>query len=111
MNKTQNIILAASIVAAADLAARRLVGFDGDVCAAGAKAFGVADVDTAAGNVAPANVLGIMLVEAGGAIAAGTQVEAGAEGKAVVLDAGASNGFALDAALADGDLIRIVRGI
>ena len=52
-----------------------------------------------------------MLVEAGGAIAAGAQVEAGADGKAVVLDAGASNGFALDAALADGDLIRIVRGI
>ena len=55
---------------------RRFVGFNGGVCAEGAKALGVTETDTEADNMAPANVLGVILVEAGAAIAAGAEVQA-----------------------------------
>lgn len=109
--KTQQPILTTSITATADLTRLRLVGLDGGVAAAGAKALGPAEVDADAGEQAAVNVLGVLLVEAGGVIAAGAEVEVGADGKAITLAAGISNGYALDAAAADGDVIRIVRGI
>lgn len=109
--KTHQPILIISITAAADLAQRRFVGFDGDVCAAEAKALGVTEYAADAGNQATVNGNGIVLIEAAGAIAVGAQVESDANGKAVTLSAGASNGYALDAAAADGDVIRIARGI
>lgn len=111
MNQTQKVVLVHSLPALVDLPERRFVGFDGGLCAAGAKAIGVVEADTESGNVAPANVLGIMLVEAGAAVSAGADVQSDAAGKAIPKDAGLSNGIALDAALADGDLIRILRGI
>jgi hypothetical protein len=61
--------------------------------------------------VAPANVNGIILVEAGAAIPAGAEVQVDATGRAIPKAAGISNGYAWDAAVAAGDLIRIVRGI
>ena len=109
--KGQNVILTASILALAALTRQRFIALDGNPCAAGAKAFGVAEVSTDAGNMAPGNVLGVILVEAGGAIAAGAEVQSDANAKAVTKAAGVSNGYALDAATADGDVIRIVRGI
>lgn len=109
--KPQQVILTASVIALANLTARRFVGFDGGVCAAGAKALGVVEVDTDADNVAPANVLGIVLVEAGAAIAAEADVESDADGRAITKTTGAANGTALDAATAAGEMIRIVRGI
>lgn len=109
--KAQNVILTASVPAIADLAARRFVGFDGGVCADGAKALGVTEVDTEADNMAPANVLGVILVEAGAAVAAGAEVQSDAAGRAITKAAGVANGIAWDAATAAGELIRIVRGI
>lgn len=109
--KTQQPILTTSITAASDLAPNRFIGFDGDPCAAGAKAIGVAEMEAAAGEQATSNTLGIILVEAGGAIAAGAEVEADADARAVTIDTGVSNGYAIDAAVAAGDIIRIVRGI
>lgn len=109
--KPQNVILTASVLAIADLSAQRFVGFDGGVCAEGAKALGVAEVDTGSDNMAPANVLGVILVEAGAAIAAGVEVQADSQGRAITKAAGAANGIAWDTAAAAGDLIRIVRGI
>ncbi|MDR1709659.1 MAG: DUF2190 family protein [Candidatus Accumulibacter sp.] len=109
--KAQNVVLTVSFHAEVDLAASRFVDFDGAYAAAGAKALGVVDAETGADNYAPINVLGVMLVEAGGAVPAGSEVEVGADGKALAKDTGAGNGFAIDAAIADGDLIRIVRGI
>lgn len=109
--KSQQVILITSVVAAVELTRRRFVGFDGNVCANGVKALGVAEADTAAGNVAPANVLGVILVEAGAAISAGAEVQSDASGKAITKAAGVSNGIAWDAATAAGDVIRIVRGI
>jgi len=84
------------------------VGYDGDICGAGAKALGVNQVTVEAGEDMPVTYLGIMLVVAGGAVASGAEVESDASGKAVTLAAGESNGRALDAATADGDVIRVV---
>lgn len=109
--KTQQVILVASVIALAELSARRFVGFDGNLCAAGVKALGVVEAGTEAGGVAPANVSGVILVEAGAPIAAGVEVQVDATGRAVPKAAGVSNGYAWDAAVAAGDLIRIVRGI
>ncbi len=109
--KAQQVVLTTSVIAAVDLVARRFVGLDGNLPADGAKVLGTVEADTAAGNVAPTNVLGIMVVEAAAAVAAGAEVQTNAEGRAVPKAAGASNGIALDVAAGAGDLIRIVRGI
>ncbi len=109
--KTQQILLTTSVLALADLTQHRFVGFDGNVCAAGVKALGVIAVDTEADNMAPADVTGIILVEAGAAIAAGAEVEADASGCAIAKTTGVGNGYAWDTATAAGDVIRIVRGI
>lgn len=109
--KTQQILLTTSVLAIAALSRLRFVGFDGGVCAAGAKAVGVAETIADAGEQAPVNTHGILLVEAGGVIAAGAEVQSDATGRAILKAAGVSNGFALDAATAAGDVIRIVRGI
>jgi len=109
--KTQQPVLTTSVVALVDLPRFLFAGFSGGLCAAGAKALGTTVVDTEADNVAPVNVLGICLVTAGAAIAAGAEVESDANGKAVTRTTGASNGYTMDAAAAAGDVIRIVRGI
>jgi len=108
--KTQIITGTCSIAAlTADLVARRFVGIDGAKCAANAKALGVCEADTAVGRQAPVNFSGILLVEAGGVIAADVDVDSDADGKAVTHAAGAINGHTLDAAAAAGDIIRILR--
>ena len=109
--KIQQICLITSVTAAAALSRLRFVGLTGAVCAAGAKALGIAEAAADLGEQAPVNTHGILLVEAGAAIAAGAEVESDANGKAITKAAGISNGFALDAAAAAGDVIRIVRGI
>ena len=105
--KTQVVCCTFSIIAAAALARFQMVGFDGDVCAAGAAALGTAETDTAAGSPAPVNLHGALLVTAGAAIAVGAAVETGAAGKVITKAAGIANGYAMDEALADGDIIRI----
>lgn len=109
--KTQQPVLTTSVVALVDLPRYRFAGFDGGLCLAGAKSLGPVAADTEADNVAPINVLGICLVTAGGALAAGDEVESDADGRAVKLTTGAANGIAMDVATASGDVVRIVRGI
>lgn len=109
--KTQQIVLTTSILALADLSRFRLVGFDGGVCAAGAKALGPCEVTASAGEQAPVNMTGALLVEAGGAITVGAEVESDASGRAIAKTTGISNGWAMDAAAAAGDVIRVARGI
>jgi len=123
-------ILIDSILATATLPKQRFISFAGAVCTAGQKAIGVCDVETDSGQLAPVGVLGVFLVETGGAITVGAAVTSDANGKAVVAtdDAitsttandvttysiqkgSAINGYALDAASASGETIRIVRGI
>lgn len=108
--KTQIVTGTGSITAkTADLVVHRFVGFDGAKCAAGAKALGVVEADTAVGRQAPYNFSGILLVEAAAAIAADADVDSDADGKAVTHAAGVVNGHTLDAAAAAGDIIRILR--
>lgn len=110
--KTEQPSFTTSVLASgSDLVALRFVGLTGAVTAAGAKALGVCAADTLVGKLSPVHVTGVLLATAGAAITAGTEIEATATGKAIAKTTGASNGFALDAATADGDVIRIVRGI
>lgn len=118
MGTTQQVILTTTVTASAALTQQRFVGADNAPCQAGAVALGVAEVDAAAGDVTPVNVLGIVAVEAGAAIARGQNVQSDANARAVLqvvatdkTPAGISAGIALDEALAEGDVIRILRGV
>ncbi|MEQ9905018.1 capsid cement protein [Pectobacterium aroidearum] len=112
MGATQQVILTTTVLATAALAQQRFVGADNAPCQAGAAALGVAEVDGATGDAVPVNVLGIVAVEAGAAVERGQSVQSDDKARAVLLtDAGVSNGIALDAALAEGDVIRILRGV
>lgn len=105
-------LLIDSIKATANLPKQRFIGFDGNLCTAGVKAYGICDVETDAGQFAPVAVLGILLVESGGAIAAKAKITSDASGRAVAITSTEEvNGYAIDAATAAGDVIRIVRGI
>ncbi len=97
-----------SIAAMANIARMTFVGFDGNVCAAGAKSAGVANADAGTGNMFPVSPLRVRLVIAGGAVAVGAAVDSDASGYAVTHNSGVINGYALDAAGALGDVIRIV---
>jgi hypothetical protein len=118
MSTTQQVILTTTVMATAALMQQRFVGADNAPCQAGAVALGVAEVDAAAGDVTPVNVLGIIAVEAGAAITRGQNVQSDANACAVPqaaasgdTPAGISAGIALDEALAEGDVIRILRGV
>ncbi|EBH6353173.1 DUF2190 family protein [Salmonella enterica] len=118
MGTTQQVILTTTVTASAALTQQRFVGADNAPCKVGAVALGVAEVDAAAGDVTPVNVLGIVAVEAGAAIARGQNVQSDANACAVPqvpaageTPAGISAGIALDEALAEGDVIRILRGV
>lgn len=118
MSATQQVILTTTVMASAALTQQRFVGADNGPCQAGAVALGVAEVDAAAGDLTPVNVLGIVAVEAGAAIARGLNVQSDANACAVPqtaatedAPAGISAGIALDDALAEGDVIRILRGV
>lgn len=73
----------------------------GAVAAAGSEAFGWATSDAAIGEDFAVDLLGTTTALAGEAIAAGADVEVGADGKMVVHDAGAKCGVAMFAAGAD----------
>lgn len=110
--KTHQPILTTSITATADLAhPLRLIGLDGDYCGAGERALGTLAVATDAGQQAPVNVLGVVLVESGAAVAAGAVVESDASGRAITRTTGVPAGVSLDDAAAAGSIVRIVRGI
>jgi len=112
MTQLYKPLLIDSIKAQTDLPSQRFIGFDGNLCAAGAKAFGVCDVETEQDQFAPIAVLGILLVEAGGPVTAETKVTSDEDGRAVLITTtGEVNGYSLDPATEAGDIIRIVRGI
>jgi hypothetical protein len=53
-------------------------------------------------------VSGVVVVQAGGAVARFAKVESNSTGKAITLNAGILRGVALDEATADGDPIRVL---
>ena len=110
-NKLYKPLLIDSVLASADLPKQRFISFNGAVSGAGEKAYGICDVETESGQYAPVATIGILLVEAGGTITVGSEITSDANGKAVTLgDNQKSNGYALDDG-AEGDVIRIIRGI
>ena len=103
-------LLIDSLKANEDLAKQVFVDFEGNICTAGKKAFGVCDVETNKDQIAPIAVLGILLVVAGGTITKGSNITSDANGKAVVVTSTeAINGYALDDG-SEGEVIRIARG-
>ena len=103
-------LLIDSLKANTDLPKQVFVDFEGNICTAGKKAFGVCDVETDKDQLAPIAVLGILLVVAGGTITKGSNITSDANGKAVVVTSTeAINGYALDDGN-EGEVIRIARG-
>lgn len=126
-----------TLTAGAAISAHRFVGFNSQVCGANAKAIGVApDYDVASGEVFGCITEGIVIVQASDAISAGAAVASTSTGKAVTATALSAtvpgsgtdvtsssaqpamtiagsvtpqkiNGYAIDAAGADGDYIRV----
>lgn len=104
-------LLIDTLKAAVNLEKQRFIGLDGNYCGANAKAYGISDVEIEAGQYAPIAVIGILLVQTGGTITAGTRVASDANGNAVTYTTGEANGYALDSSTGAGEIIRIVRGI
>lgn len=107
--KTEKILLAVTIAAAAALTRFRFVDFTGNVASAGERALGVPSTNFDAGEQASVATHGEILVEAGAAIAVGAEVESDASGRAVTKTTGVAFGVARDAAAAAGDIIRVLR--
>lgn len=107
--KTHQPLLTISIPCTVAITKRRFVSLAGAPTAAAAWSPGVAELDCDVGLQASVNTHGVILVEAGAAIAAGAQVEADASARAITLAAGVSLGRAMDAAAAAGDVIRVLR--
>jgi len=106
MAYTKQVAISTTVEATSAVDPMLLCGFGGTYPAAGAAALGVF-ADSAATGDSVAVDLGIIPVEAGGAITAGAEVQAGTNGKVIAKAAGIVVGRALDTATADGDIIRI----
>ncbi|WP_016858136.1 capsid cement protein [Candidatus Williamhamiltonella defendens] len=115
---TQQVVLTTTVVAAEDLPVHRLVGISAKPFKGSGTELGVADVAGKKGDAVPVNVIGIMAVETGNAISAGELLKSDDQGRVIpesALEKGAlpasTVGVALDSATAEGQLIRMVRGI
>lgn len=75
------------------------------VATAAVKPFGVANADAASGATVGVHRGGIIPVTAGGAIAAGAQVEIGTGGKVVTLASGVAVGLALETGTTNNDVL------
>lgn len=99
--------------ATAAVTARRLVAISGNRAsggnlsvahaAAGARAFGVAKHDAATGELVGIARDGVVLVTAGGSIAAGAEVEVGSAGRVVTATTGKVVGYAVTGAATNAD--------
>ncbi|TXT37407.1 MAG: hypothetical protein FD135_3638 [Comamonadaceae bacterium] len=106
--KTEKVLLATTILAAASLARSRLVDYAGAPCGAGVRALGSANANYDAGEFAGVNTHGELVVEAGAAVAVGEAVQSDATARVVPLTTGVEFGAARDAATAAGDFIRVL---
>lgn len=113
MKQTFQPVLTTTIRAAVDFEhPYRFVGFDGNRPAAGGKALGVNNATFAKDELASVDAIGVVLVETGDAVAVGNEVTPDADGRAVPIQGGNwPGGWALDAATAAGEVIRVIRGI
>ena len=106
--KTEQPILITSVKAAANLTKNLFIGFNGNLCAANAKALGVSNADADTNEQLPVSTHGIALVYSGAAVSQGAKIASNASGKAVTYSTGEANGYALDASVGADELIRIL---
>lgn len=112
MERTYKPGITDSVMAVESLIKQRFVGFDGKLAGNGKKALGVCDTSTDINQLAPVVLNGILLIETGGAIAAGDKISSDGQGRAKTAGANEeTNGFALDASSGAGEIIRIAKGI
>ena len=84
------------------------MGFDGNLCAANAKALGVSNADTDIYEQLLVMSSGIALVYSDGAVNQEDKVASDASGKAVSFSTGEFNGRALDSSTGADELIRVL---
>lgn len=100
-----------SAASGAAVARRRFVKIDASgnaiQCVAGDAAIGVSMVDSTASGQVLEIADGIVMVEAGTALASGVEVQADAAGKAIILAAGKKTGYSITAATGAGELVAI----
>lgn len=106
--KTFKSALTDSVTAAVALTKHQAVDFDGNLPAANAAIYGIVQADTAAGEQAPVDVMGVLIWETAGAISAKAAVATDAAGKAVAHSTGVIAGYAIDEATGTGEFIRVV---
>ena len=94
-----------SVTAAANLTAKYLIGFDGNVAGLGAAALGVSLADTDTGYECPLQTGGIAVVLAGGTFSVGGALVSSAAGKAI-----AATTFAAAAPVVDDSKLTIDSG-
>lgn len=107
-------ILILSAVAAAAVAPRRFIAYPdangrSAQAGAGAVAMGVSEYGVEAGKQFPVNALGTTIVEAGGAFAAGQEVQSDAQGRAILKAAGVTLGRALQPSAGAGSMVEILQ--
>ena len=107
--KTEKILMATTILATGALQRFRCANFAGATAGATDAVLGVPNADYGVGEQAGVSTHGEILVEAGGAIAAGDAIESDAQGRAVKATTGKPWGNARDAAAAAGEVIRVLR--
>jgi len=105
--KTEKVLLIESVKATTALTKGRYARSTGAQAGAGEQVLGVVDLDAAIGQQASIKTHGILLVESGAAVAAEARLQSDATGRAITLAAGKDAGYALDAATAAGQPIRI----
>ena len=107
MAQTKQVVLVTTITATGAIVKNRFVNFKGAQAKAGEAVLGVAPYDVETGDTAAVDVVGIAVVESGGAVAIGAEVGADAQGCAV---SGSLRkvGTALTAATAAGETVRVL---
>ncbi len=104
----QRPVLEFPVVAAGAIARKRFVTYQRAQAQDGQRALGVSDYEAAQGKLCNLVVLGTTVVEAGGAVGVGDEVQSDAQGRAILRAAGVSNGRAVQAASAAGQMIEIL---
>ncbi|MCP9222746.1 DUF2190 family protein [Erythrobacter sp. LQ02-29] len=110
MARLPHIPLLALTVAsvAAPVAVNTFVGFDDQTAGAGEDALGIADYDAETGTAVAVTVMGTQRVIAGGVFNKGDEIEVGAGGKAVALNAGKKVAKALEDSAGDGVFVTVL---
>ena len=107
MTLTKKVVLVTTVTATAPIIENRFIGFDGAQAKANAPVFGVTPREADKGDSVSVECIGIVLVEAGGAITVGAKVASDAQGCAVVGENNAV-GYAVSGSTEAGELVTVV---